>query len=768
MLIDSPNGAEDALLPTHPELSAEQEHIDRAYRQLEAMREFARSHMSSVLAQGKGGTAQAREERDVIVRRSLARLQQLDIGREALCFGRIDQAAESPGWEATDASGEPAGHGGDWGGGTPAGPETFHIGRLAVSGPEMEPLVVDWRAPVAEPFYRATGAHPMGLVRRRHFLTDGPVLMAIEDEVFGEGDIGQTTLGGILVSALDRARTGRMRDIVATIQKEQDEIIRAPLPGVLVVQGGPGTGKTAVALHRAAYLLYTHRFPLERQGVLVIGPNQLFLRYIESVLPSLGESGAVLSTLAGLVAEVRVRSTDPAGLAALKGEARLARVLARAVRDRQRPLRAGLEIPFGALVLRLTPEDTAAAVTAGRRRQGAHNRRRRYVESELFRRIHRAYLEAVGTRDLAGDGGEGEVPERDGGLAKVIPLFPQPEEDWEVEHGEEELDEAELRSRLRRHPVIVEALERMWPRLLPEELVHDLLGAPALLTSAGKGVLSPEEVRRLYRRRSSRLEDIPWTAADIALVDEAKLLVGSPRPNDNTEWPRTYGHVVVDEAQDLSPMQLRMLARRSTAGSMTVVGDVAQATGALAPPGWEAVVEHLTPRREPTVTELSVNYRTPAEIMDVAAGVLAAAAPGLVPPQSVRSTGSVPRFVAAPSAEALAKTVAEEARSELAAVDGGTVALVCPDAWLDRLTTDLEQAGLEFGLPERDGLDRPITLVPVGVVKGLEFDSVIVIEPAAVIEEGPQGLRALYVALTRATRRLSVVHARPLPEALLP
>ncbi|MHB1446164.1 MAG: HelD family protein [Acidimicrobiales bacterium] len=758
-------------MPTHPELSAEQEHIDRAYRQLEAMREFARSHMSSVLAQGKGGTAQAREERDVIVRRSLARLQQLDIGREALCFGRIDQAAAPAGRDATDASGEPAGHGGDWGGGTPAGPETFYIGRLAVSGPEMEPLVVDWRAPVAEPFYRATGAHPMGLVRRRHFLTDGPVLLAIEDEVFGEGDIGQTTLGGILVSALDRARTGRMRDIVATIQKEQDEIIRAPLPGVLVVQGGPGTGKTAVALHRAAYLLYTHRFPLERQGVLVIGPNQLFLRYIESVLPSLGESGAVLSTLAGLVSEVRVRATDAAGPAALKGEARLARVLARAVRDRQRPLRAGLEIPFGSLVLRLSAEDTAAAVMAGRRRQGAHNRRRRYVESELFRRIHRAYLEAVGARELGaggsgGSGGEGEVPERDGGLARVMPLFPRPEEEWEADQGEEELDEAELRSRLRRHPVVVEALERMWPRLLPEELVHDLLGAPALLASAGKGVLSEEEVRLLYRRRSSRLEDIPWTAADIALVDEAKLLVGTTRPNDSTEWPRTYGHIVVDEAQDLSPMQLRMLARRSTAGSMTVVGDVAQATGALAPPGWEAVVEHLTPRKEPTVTELSVNYRTPAEIMDVAAGVLAAAAPGLVPPQSVRSTGSVPRFVAAPSAESLAKTVAEEARAELAAVEGGTVALVCPDAWLDRLTTGLEQAGLEFGLPERDGLDRPVTLVPVGVVKGLEFDSVIVIEPAAVIEGAAQGLRALYVALTRATRRLSVVHHRPLPDAL--
>jgi DNA helicase IV len=732
-------------LATHPELSAEQEHIDRAYRQLEAMRDFARQHMASVLSEGKGGTAQAREERDVIVRSSLARLQQLDIGRESLCFGRIDQTAELAG-----------------------GSEAFYIGRLAVSGPEMEPLVVDWRAPVAEPFYRATGAHPMGLMRRRHFLTDGPTLLAVEDEVFGEGDIGQTTLGGILVSALDRARTGRMRDIVATIQKEQDEIIRAPLPGVLVVQGGPGTGKTAVALHRAAYLLYTHRFPLERQGVLVVGPNQLFLRYIESVLPSLGESGAVLTTLAGLVSEIRVRATEPAGLAALKGDARMARVLAKAVRDRQRPLRQGLEIPFGSLVLRVSPEDTAAAVAAGRRRHGAHNVRRRHVESELFRRIHRAYTEALARgATLGAEVGEDDVtgPEED--LARVIPLFPARAEDWEVDPGADEMDEPELRRRLRRHPVIVEALERMWPRLLPEEFVHDLLGATALLASAGRGVLTESEIRSMHRRRSPRLEDIAWTAADVSLIDEAKLLVGAPRTRDNHQWPRTYGHIVVDEAQDLSPMQLRMLARRSISGSMTVVGDVAQATGARAPSGWDAVVEHLTPRRPATVTELSVNYRTPAEIMDVAARVLTAADPGLMPPQSVRGTGTEPRFVTAPTAESLAKVVAGEVDSEAAAVDGGTVAVVCPDSWADRLAATLADAGLEFGLPDRDGLEQTVTLIPVGVVKGLEFDSVVVVEPAAIAAEGPQGLRALYVALTRATRRLSIVHAEALPASLV-
>ncbi|HET6793393.1 MAG TPA: ATP-binding domain-containing protein, partial [Acidimicrobiales bacterium] len=398
--------------------------------------------------------------------------------------------------------------------------------------------------------------------------------------------------------------------------------------------------------------------------------------------------------------------------------------------------------------------------------------RRRHVEAELFRRLHRAYTDALARGEApagsAPEGAEGDDDLSPTGerLAKVIPLFPRPEEDWEGDQGRDEIDEAELRRRLRRHPVIVEALERMWPRLLPEELVHDLLGAAPLLGSAGRGILSEAEIRLLHRRRSARLEDIPWTPADIALVDEAKVLVGTPRSQDSQDGPRTYGHIVVDEAQDLSPMQLRMLGRRSISGSMTVVGDVAQATGARAPSSWEAVVEHLTPRKAPLVAELSVNYRTPAEIMDVAARVLAAADPDLVPPQSVRNTGAEPRFVAAPSVEALAKVVAEEVAAEAAAVEGGTVAVVCPDRWADDLAARLADEGLEFGLPERDGLEQAVTLVPVGVVKGLEFDSVVVVEPAAIADGGPQGLRALYVSLTRATRRLAVIHAEPLPGPL--
>ncbi|HEV2369320.1 MAG TPA: ATP-binding domain-containing protein, partial [Acidimicrobiales bacterium] len=265
-----------------------------------------------------------------------------------------------------------------------------------------------------------------------------------------------------------------------------------------------------------------------------------------------------------------------------------------------------------------------------------------------------------------------------------------------------------------------------------------------------------------------RLETIPWTAADLALIDEAKVLLG---PTDGAEL-RTYGHIVVDEAQDLSPMQLRMLARRSISGSMTVVGDVAQATGAEAPSGWAEPARHLAPRRRPNITELTVNYRTPAEIMDVAARVLAVAEPGLVPPRSVRSTGVRPRAVAVVPGEPLAEVVARTAREELEALGeaGGTVAVVASDTGAEALAPALADAlarfGLDLGLPERDGLDRPVTLLPIGLVKGLEFDAVVVVEPDAILGQEAQGMRSLYVALTRATRRLAVVHARPLPDVL--
>ncbi|HEX8581156.1 MAG TPA: DNA/RNA helicase domain-containing protein, partial [Acidimicrobiales bacterium] len=305
----------------HPELAAEQAYIDHAYECLEAARASA-ERLRSMVEVGRGGTEQARFERDVIEETISQRLSQLELGDAALVFGRIDRETG----------------------------ERFYIGRLAVADEHQEPLVVDWRAPVAEPFYRATGRSPMGLSRRRHFATRGRTLLDIEDEVFGvDGNTPDDVIvgQGALMTALEQARTGRLGDIVATIQAEQDEIIRAELPGVLVVQGGPGTGKTVVALHRAAYLLYTHRFPLEGQGVLVLGPNRLFLGYIERVLPSLGEAGVELAVLADLLPDVTVSGTDPAAAARVKGDQRMARLLAKAVRDRQRPLRGDLVVGYG-------------------------------------------------------------------------------------------------------------------------------------------------------------------------------------------------------------------------------------------------------------------------------------------------------------------------------------------------------------------------------------------------------------------------------------
>ncbi|MEL7208478.1 MAG: DNA/RNA helicase domain-containing protein, partial [Actinomycetota bacterium] len=317
----------------HSELAAEQAHLDRAYACLEASRRSA-TRLADTVEVGRGGTQQARWEREVMYDSIAHRLQGLDVGDASLVFGRIDRDDD---------------HGGD----------TFHIGRIAVADEDQEPVVVDWRAPVAEPFYRATGRDTMGLRRRRHFAVRGRELLGIEDEVFGDAEafIGAgPELSGrsALVASLESARTGRLGDIVATIQAEQDEIIRSPLPGVLVVQGGPGTGKTVVALHRAAYLLYTHRFPLEGQGVLVVGPNRLFLAYVEQVLPSLGEAGVELVVPADLVSGVEVGDADEPELARTKGDSAMADVLRAAVRDRQRPLRHDLAVGYGLTTLRLT------------------------------------------------------------------------------------------------------------------------------------------------------------------------------------------------------------------------------------------------------------------------------------------------------------------------------------------------------------------------------------------------------------------------------
>lgn len=762
------------------EIGEEQAFLDRALRALDHMRQEARSLRDSAAVATMRGAGDL-VERDVVMGTALHRLDQLAIGDQPLFFGRIDYA---PGADGSV--------------------DTYHVGRLAVSDESLNPLVIDWRAPVAEAFYRATGIEPLGLSRRRHVAIREHEVVGVEDEYFAdangnldlpEEDLraatreglveGGLALGGpgALLAALGRARTGRMGDIVATIQREQDQIIRSPLAGILLVQGGPGTGKTAVALHRAAYLLFTYRATLERQGVLVVGPNPLFLNYIENVLPSLGESGVTLSTIAGLVVNVEVRAEDDEEVDRLKGDLRMATVLERAVRTRQRPLRHDVDIPVGRAVLKLKARYTEEVVERARRRPGNHNQRRSAVGRELAARLAQEYHERF-TRE-----GSDEYNALDE-LADLIRLTPQ----------------------------FKEVLQRIWPRLSGQELLHDLFGAPALLRAAGKGVLSEREIELLYRPRSASLEDIAWTKADAALIDEARVLVGPrrrPRPApkvdpasvlggvdleaysgehraaalreaqrlvagpsaelDEAEFV-TYGHVVVDEAQDLSPMELRVLKRRDLTGSMTIVGDMGQATTASSPASWEALLAVLAPRREPVRVNLSVSYRTPEEVLSFAAATLRAAAPELEAPRPVRRAGFEPT-VRRVAREQFASSLVALTRDEIEAVAPGRVAVIATSRRVGEIVDTLRAGGLEAIDPrdqESKGLAADLVVLAAEGANGLEFDAVIVVEPGEIAKRGapsgesssPRGLRTLYVALTRPTRRLAVITCDELPVTL--
>jgi DNA helicase IV len=701
----------------HPELEQEQAYILHAYECLEASRVGALK-IRELTSSGPGGTFQARLERNVFDENLVHRLEQLELGNAALVFGRIDRTADS-GDEV----------------------ESFHIGRLAVADANREPVVVDWRAPVAEPFYRATGREPMGLLRRRHFVVEGPQLLALEDELFGEGHLGvgqDDGLGGddprqglrgysTLLTALGRSRTGQLGDIVATIQAEQDEIIRSPQAGVLVVQGGPGTGKTVVALHRAAYLLYTHRFPLEDQGVLVIGPNRVFLRYIERVLPSLGEAGVQQVILADLIPEVQFGLRESSNVARVKGNKRIAKVIDKAITDRERPLREDVQLPYGVGFVRLRAEESVQIIKAARRRYHRHNQARRYVENEVWAALAASFRSGADAEDI--------------------------------------------RDALTGTPEIRAVLERMWPVLTPAQLLHDLFGSKALLKLAANGILPEADYLALYRDRSESLDEVRWSNADAALLDEARFLLG-PRPRksgkvDETDEIRTFGHIVVDEVQDLTPMQLRMVTRRSLSGSMTVVGDIAQATGPLAPNDWKDVLEHLPSRKTPRIVGLSVGYRIPAQIMELADKVMHAATPGLRAPRSVRDGDEVPVITAVDSEDALHNAVIARARVLLQQSGGGRTAIICPDDMVDQMSSALEAASVSHGRAQAAGLDENLSIVPASLAKGLELDDVIVVEPSAIVADDAQGLRLLYVTLTRSTRSLTVVHRMPLPEAML-
>ncbi|MEJ7799581.1 MAG: ATP-binding domain-containing protein [Ilumatobacter sp.] len=732
----------------HPDLADEQAYIDNAYECLETSRKVAWK-LRDLSEADLGGTFQARFERNAFDEALIRRLTDLDLGNAALVFGRVDRYREDD-----LGDGEPDGEldgerDGDRSDPSNSGAndadggriESFHIGRLAVADHDADPVVVDWRAPVAEPFYRATGREPMGLARRRHFAVEGRELLGIEDELFGAGHLGVGHDEGLtespaaanlrgystLLASIERGRTGSLGDIVATIQGEQDEIIRSPQTGVLVVQGGPGTGKTVVALHRAAYLLYTHRFPLEDQGVLVIGPNRVFLKYIEQVLPSLGEAGieqVVLSDLIPGVTFAKRGEGDESPLTArVKGDARMSDVIDHAVNDRERPIRDDLVVPFRSGYVRLRATETARIVRNARRRFRRHNAARRWVEGECW---------AAMAATWRGD----------------------------------EATPREVRSAVRSLPEMREALERMWPLLTPAELLHDLFGSTGLLRLAADGLLEDREYKALYRQRSESVDDVRWTAADVALLDDAREVLG-PRPAKNGKIDefdeiRTFGHIVIDEVQDLTPMQLKMATRRSLNGSLTVVGDLAQATGPLAPDDWDDVLQYLPDRRPARVIGLSVGYRIPQQIMELANRVMAVATPGLRVPDSVRVGDTAPRVL---RVEDLVDGVVDEVAA-LRADMGGSVAVVAPDDLCDEISEALSARGFEHGRAASSGLDQSLTVVPVSVVKGLELDAVVVVEPSRIVSDQEHGMRALYVALTRSTQRLSVVHHAELPEAL--
>ncbi len=668
----------------HPDFDAEREHIERAYARLDLSRSAAESITDNVESHA-GGTHQARYERDVLADKVRSRLEDLDIGDQSLVFGRIDLE----------------------------GDEYFHIGRVAVFDEDRNPLVVDWRAPIAESFYRATGRQTMGLRRRRHFITRLRELLGIEDEHFDADRVPSTSgLKGerTLIASLEGARSGRLGDIVGTIQGEQDEIIRADQHGIVLVQGGPGTGKTVVALHRAAYLLYTHRFPMAGQGVLVIGPNRLFLTYIEQVLPSLGEVGVELAVLGDFVPDTRIRGADADGVARIKGDLNMAKVLRRALRQRERPLAEDLVIAYGVQRLRLTVEQSRELIATTRRRSRFHNHGRKFFVEGFY-----AALAASGR--------------------------------YEVEI-EELIDNLESTEAVRM------ALERMWPVLSPTELLHDLYGSKALLKAAG-GEWFGDAIEALHIPRSDHSEVI-WTSHDVPLLDEAYQLLG-PRSGKTSEHElRTYGHIVIDEAQDLSPMQLQMIARRSLNGSMTIVGDIAQATSAWAHDGWDSVLKHLPTHKGVETRELTVGYRLPGPLIDLAATVLAKAMPGLTPPVAVRADGDPPRFVVT-SPERFGTDLAAAIATEREAIGSGNIAVIAATGAVEDISGFLTDAGIEHGLAYAGALEREVSIIPVSMVKGIEIDAAIVIEPDSIVAQEPQGMRSLYVAITRATRRLTII-----------
>jgi DNA helicase IV len=753
------------------DIAAEQKQVTRLYDRLDVLRERAVRRLREVLATPPSGLA-GQVERDIDARLASERVTALDAAEAGLVIGRLDRREV---------------------------PEPLYVGRIGLSAEtgEGERLLVDWRAPAAQPFYVATPAHDLGVVRRRHIRTRARTVVGLSDEVLdvaaaAAGDGPALTGEAALLAELGAARTGRMTDIVRTIQAEQDAIIRADARGVLVVQGGPGTGKTAVALHRAAYLLYTHRERLSRSGVLIVGPSGAFLRYIADVLPSLGETGVLLSGIGQLRPGVDARAEEPPEAAEVKGRLAMADVLKAAVRDRQQVPTKPVEVLVEGQRLVFTKDDGVRARRAARSASRLHNLARPAFVAAVMSTLAQRYADRLTAGIDTGRGVFGRA------------------------------DLEDLRREVADSPQVHALIDRLWPRLTPERLLTELYASPQRIAAATRGWSDAD------RAVLGRPPSAGWTPADVPLLEEAEELLGvddsaeqarvrrrrrrelaraqetldvlygsrSTDLDDDEEGEEltagdlldaeqlaerhvefdlrstaeraaadrtwTFGHVVVDEAQELSPMAWRMVLRRCPTRSMTVVGDVAQTGSPAGASSWAEVLRpHLGDAWR--LAELTVNYRTPAEIMAVAADVLAAGNPGAPAPRSVRSTGEEPWAARVPEPALpgrVAEAVAELARRE------GTVGVVVPAARLAdvaaavRARVPTAQSG-----PQADMTLGPLVASP-REVKGLEFDSVLVVDPQGILDGGPRGGSDLYVALTRPTRRLGVLHPGPLPGVL--
>ncbi|MFI8827886.1 HelD family protein [Streptomyces sp. NPDC053431] len=739
------------------EFRKEQRFITELYTRLDHLRDQAEAGVARALATSGEGSAQARLERDVLVAEQSGLLSALNAGETGLCFGRLVFQ------DGRD----------------------HHIGRIGIrrDDPDRTPLVVDWRADVARPFYLATGYEPMGLRRRRHITTQGREVVSLHDEVLDLADATRTghenrDADEVLLAALDAARTGRMHDIVQTIQAEQDAIIRSPHRGVLVVEGGPGTGKTAVALHRAAYLLYAHREQLARRAVLIVGPNPAFLGYIGNVLPSLGETGVLLATPGELFPGVHATGTDTPRAAAVKGSARMAEALAKAVRDRQ-------QVPERGAPLIVPHEDGDLVIDWDMALEARHKARETFLPHNLARPYFVFHILDALAEQLA---------DRIGADPYGGPNFLGPD------------DRALLAKGVAANPEVHTALDTLWPPLTPQEFLADYLAEPTHLDDAA-------DLAAIRRPPGG-----PWTPGDVPLLDEAAELLGeddsAARAAEEAERQkqimyaqgvldvsyasRTYefedkeeldkdasevlsahdiidaerfaerheeadhrsaaeraaadrtwafGHIIVDEAQELSAMLWRLLMRRSPTRSMTLVGDPAQTGDPAGVGAWQEILAPYVEDRWELV-RLGVNYRTPAEIMEVAAEVRRAADPEFEPPRSVRATGVRPwdRAVEDPVKET-ADAVAAELRPE------GRLAVIAPGELHPQLIAALPDAS--YG-PKPD-LTNPVVLLDPRQAKGLEFDTVLVVDPDGIRAGATHGINDLYVALTRATQRLGVI-----------